>query len=64
MGTHLLIMFSIFRSHIFFLGTGSHKPVVLNALWKRFKMVNNKKMIDANPQFTVQATGVAALTRA
>ena len=31
--------------YFFFLGPGSHKPVMFNALWKRFKMANIRKMI-------------------
>ena len=54
MGTHLLNVF-YFGSHtlyFFLLGAESHKPVTFNALWKQFKMANNRKMIDANQRFS------------
>ena len=47
-------MFSILEviHCIFFLGPESHKPVTFNALWKQFKMANNREMIDANQRFS------------
>ena len=54
MGTHLLNVF-YFGSHtlyFFLLGPERHKPVTFNALWKQFKMVNNRKMTDANQRFS------------
>ena len=36
----------------FFLGTGSHKPVTCNVLWERFKMGNDRKLIDAKQYVT------------
>ena len=43
--------FQFWKSY-FFLGPGSHKPVTFNALWKQFKMVNKRKMIDADKDFS------------
>ena len=43
--------FQFWKSY-FFLSPGSHKPVSFNALWKQFKMVNKRKMIDADKHFS------------
>ena len=45
--------FQFWKSYIFFLGPESHKTsITFNALWKQFKMANNRKMIDANQRFS------------
>ena len=45
MATHLLNFFNFWKFIYFFLGPGSHKLVMFNALWKQFKMGNIRKMI-------------------
>ena len=56
-GTHLLNVLKFWTSN-FFLGPGSHKPVMFNALWKWFNMTNNRKMIDANQRWVLYITRV------
>ena len=56
-GTHLLNVSNFWTSY-FFLGPGSHKPVMFNALRKWFKMANNRKMIDANQRWLSYITQV------
>ena len=52
--THLVNVFN-FESHTLyiFFGPESHKRVTFNALWKQFKMANNRKIIDANQRFSL-----------
>jgi len=45
-----LNVFNFWKSYTFLLGPGSHK--MFNALWKQFKMTNNRKMQDANQWFS------------
>lgn len=56
-GTDLLNVFNFWTSY-FFLGPGSHEPVMFNALWTWFKMTNNKKMIDANQHWVLYITRI------
>ena len=56
-GTHLLNIFNFWTSN-FFLGPGSHKPVMFNALWKWFKMTNNRNKIGANQRWVLYITWV------
>ena len=38
---------------MFFLGTRSHKPVMFNTLRERFKMADNRKLIDIDAKHNV-----------